>query len=63
VLFDNVRRALEEMICEIRGKRVPLTISIGVTTLVVNSVDAMISAADRLLYRAKQEGRNRVVIG
>jgi diguanylate cyclase (GGDEF)-like protein len=63
VLFDNFRRALEEMICEIRGKRVPLTISIGVTTLVVNSVDAMISAADRLLYRAKQEGRNRVVIG
>ncbi len=62
-LFDNFRRVLEEKICEIRGKLVPLTISIGVTTQVVESIDAMISAADGLLYRAKQEGRNRVVIG
>jgi diguanylate cyclase (GGDEF)-like protein len=42
----------------------PVTLSFGVATFVgpPPSVDAMLSAADRLLYRAKQEGRDRAVL-
>lgn len=40
----------------------PITVSIGVATLPEGSQDAngLISAADKALYRAKQDGRNRV---
>ncbi len=61
-LFDGFRRALEGRSFDIQGHRVPVSVSIGVTTVVNASVDTMISAADRMLYRAKQQGRNRVVI-
>ena len=43
-----------------------LTVSLGVATLVPTDKDttlAFIDTVDRLLYRAKQEGRNRVVAG
>jgi diguanylate cyclase (GGDEF)-like protein len=41
----------------------PVTLSFGVATFVEppEGVDRMLSAADRLLYRAKQEGRDRAV--
>jgi diguanylate cyclase (GGDEF)-like protein len=61
-LFDGFRSSLEEMTMNINGQPTKLTVSIGVTTLVADSVDAMISAADQMLYRAKQDGRNRVVM-
>ena len=62
VLFDNFRRSLEEQLLMIHGQAVKLTISIGVTSTVVESLDAMISMADDLLYQAKHDGRNRVVL-
>ena len=41
----------------------PITISIGATQYVPNeSCSAMIERADRGLYRAKHEGRNRTVV-
>ena len=62
-LFDSFRRSLEAQSFEIQGQRISITISIGITTTVVNNVDTMISAADHLLYQAKHEGRNRVIVG
>nr|WP_294972843.1 sensor domain-containing diguanylate cyclase [uncultured Pseudomonas sp.] len=43
-------------------ERIPLSISIGVTTLQANDVsaEAALSRSDSALYRAKQNGRNRI---
>jgi diguanylate cyclase (GGDEF)-like protein len=61
-LFDGVRQNLASQPFEVDGVALPLTVSIGVTTVVTDNVDNMISAADALLYRCKQEGRNRVIV-
>ncbi len=69
-IAERIRRCIEET--EIRtptGQPIPLTISIGLSML--PTVDAsiapqamaerMLAIADKALYRAKHEGRNRVV--
>ncbi|HCI52468.1 MAG TPA: diguanylate kinase [Gallionella sp.] len=61
-LFDDFRKTLEKMIIEIGDTKVYVSVSIGITTKVTDHVDTMISAADHLLYQAKHEGRNRVLI-
>jgi len=37
------------------------TVSIGLTTKKLNSLDEMITQADKLLYKAKESGKNRVI--
>jgi len=46
------------------GVHLPVTVSIGVATMLVDdkSVHTALSRADSALYRAKQRGRNRVEI-
>jgi len=61
-LFDEFRKSLEKMIIEIGETKVSVTVSIGITKKVTEHVETMISAADHLLYQAKHEGRNRVLI-
>jgi diguanylate cyclase (GGDEF)-like protein len=45
------------------GQLIPVTISLGVADLVhqIESSDALLQAADKALYAAKQQGRNRTV--
>lgn len=61
---ERVRVAVEAMIITHEGRPIPVTVSVGVASLdasEINSPEALIAAADRNLYRAKDTGRNRVV--
>ena len=61
-LFDAFRIQLAKETFEFCGETVSITMSIGVSTAVADNIDTMIAAADIELYRAKQQGRNRVLV-
>jgi diguanylate cyclase (GGDEF)-like protein len=64
VACEKIRKAIEEYTFSHNETQIPITISIGVKTLDPSAGDItpneMIEAADKLLYEAKQQGRNRV---
>ena len=63
-LADQLRRAIEANgFLRDDGTRVPVTVSVGVSTLDGSGVATLRQRADDALYRAKHEGRNRVVAG
>lgn len=60
---ERLRTAVESEVFECDGKRIPVTISVGVAGLSSGAEvgpEALHDAADRALYRAKNGGRNRV---
>lgn len=59
---ERIRRAVETEAWHWNGSRYPLTVSCGVAAYPesVGDVNNLRGAADAALYRAKQEGRNRV---
>jgi len=61
---ERLRRAVEDLTVTSSGGPVKVTISIGVASLNAGTggISALINAADRALYEAKQKGRNRVVV-
>jgi diguanylate cyclase (GGDEF)-like protein len=63
-LAHQLRRATESLIIPLENGRVSLTISIGLTGLQTQDrqLDSLIARAYSALYRAKQGGRNRVVV-
>ncbi|WP_052106715.1 GGDEF domain-containing protein [Burkholderia pseudomallei] len=63
-IAERVRAAIANASFGIGGKRIGVTVSIGVSQYGRDgdTLDDIINAADKLLYRAKNEGRNRVVI-
>ncbi len=61
-LFDEFRYELSMQKIEVLGHSLTVTGSIGVTTVLCDTLDEMISKADELLYNAKQSGRNCVVV-
>ena len=67
VVAQDIRQAIEMHPMVVGGKEIPITISIGVHAGVfgnaLDAADAMISASDRALYQAKEQGRNRIVAG
>jgi diguanylate cyclase (GGDEF)-like protein len=60
--FDKVRGMIEQEEILYKGKPLRVTASFGVCHGARASLDAMMKEADRLLYKAKEKGRNRVEI-
>jgi diguanylate cyclase (GGDEF)-like protein len=65
-LMERCRRKVAEMpyIGNTNSEPVSITISVGITELTGDdhSIEDLLARADRAMYRAKQEGRNRVKI-
>ncbi|MFG6665719.1 diguanylate cyclase [Halomonas sp. HNIBRBA4712] len=64
-MAERIRAAIAELRITTAGEVIQLTVSIGVATGVAHGDDSMSTfaeAADKALYRAKREGRNRVVL-
>ncbi|BBB27557.1 GGDEF domain-containing protein [Amphritea japonica] len=63
-IAERVRKSVESISFLSGGKRIPLTISLGVTTVFADDsdYDQAIKDADRALYQAKDAGRNQVSV-
>lgn len=63
-MAERIREAAQQAHFSYNGRALPVTISIGVSTLSAEGtegVDRLVNRADEALYAAKKAGRNRVV--
>jgi diguanylate cyclase (GGDEF)-like protein len=61
--MNRIRQCIENLAIPLNEKEsLHLTVSIGLTTTLCNTLDEMINHSDEALYKAKQGGRNQVVI-
>lgn len=58
--IHEFRNKIAKQTLEVKGHPIKFTCSIGVNNILGKSLDEMMVHADRLLYLAKQGGRNRV---
>ena len=61
-VFERIRTTIESKKISFENLMLPVTVSIGVTTQLDNSLESMVKQADRLRVRAKDNGRNCVII-
>jgi diguanylate cyclase (GGDEF)-like protein len=60
-LMDQFRIKFEDEGVYVGDEFLQATVSVGVTSVLGNTLDEMINTADELLYRAKEVGRNFVI--
>lgn len=62
-IAERVRTTIQNAEFNFEGKKIPVTISLGVATRKdENDWDALFNRADAALYQSKQSGRNRVTL-
>ena len=61
---ERIRTGVANTSFDFNGQRVQCTVSIGIASypLDAGSLDELLSAADRALYRAKNQGRDRIIL-
>ena len=64
VVVERIRRSISAQPLNLDGKSVPMTISAGIANLSEDheTFDRLLRRADKALYRAKESGRNAVVM-
>ena len=63
-LGNRLRSLIETSYVMHEGRRISVTMSIGATLFrKTDSMESLVNRADELLYRSKQEGRNRLTLG
>jgi len=68
-MTERLRKIVSQNKIEIQGKTIQITASFGATSIKHSendkeiSLESMISTADKYLYQAKKEGRNRLIGG
>lgn len=62
-IMESLRRQIEDMVIESAGKKIHVTITIGIATGMPDSnYEKIIKSADEKLYLGKQRGRNQIII-
>lgn len=65
-IAENIRASIEQLDIQHNDKKLHITISVGVCSLIPSERDneqGLCSLADKALYQAKHAGRNRVCVG
>jgi len=64
IAAEKLRAKIENSPFNFKKERVPITMSFGVSEFhALESPDAVFDRADKALYQAKNEGRNRICQG
>jgi diguanylate cyclase (GGDEF)-like protein len=62
MLAENIREMVEDSIILLEGTSTSVTVSIGLVADQQHSLDELVNEADKLLYIAKDLGRNRIEV-
>ena len=60
-VYDQLRESISRAELVIGEVTLRITVSIGICSKLQQSLEAMISVADKMLYKAKESGKNKVV--
>jgi diguanylate cyclase (GGDEF)-like protein len=61
ILAEKLRATIEDAVFNYKGSEISVTVSMGLSEIATDiNIDQAINIADRHLYQAKQNGRNRV---